>query len=67
MCGPWRECLACLASLGVHGVCNYRPDEKAVLLFESGCRMHTTEFDWPKNMQPSGFAMKVEETYRAAH
>eukprot|EP00731_Ephydatia_muelleri_P028292 Em0019g1165a len=41
-----------------------RPDEKAVLLFESGCRMHTTEFDWPKNMQPSGFAMKCRKHLR---
>lgn len=30
-----------------------------MLLFESGCRIHTTEFEWPKNIQPSGFAMKV--------
>ena len=36
-----------------------RSEEKAMLLFESGCRIHTTEFDWPKNMMPSGFAMKV--------
>ena len=33
-----------------------------MLLFESGCRLHTTEFDWPKNMMPSGFAMKVSST-----
>ena len=32
---------------------------KKVLLFESGCRIHTTEFEWPKSMQPSGFSMKV--------
>lgn len=37
----------------------FRSEEKAVLLFESGCRIHTTEFDWPKGMMPSGFAMKV--------
>lgn len=36
-----------------------RPDEKVMLLLESGCRMHATEFDLPKNMQPSGFSMKV--------
>ena len=36
-----------------------RPDEKVMLLFESGCRLHTTEFEWPKNMHPSGFSMKV--------
>ena len=37
----------------------FRPDEKVMLLVESGCRMHATEFDLPKNMQPSGFSMKV--------
>lgn len=36
-----------------------RPDCKATLLVESGIRIHTTEFEWPKNMMPSGFAMKV--------
>lgn len=36
-----------------------RPDEKVMLLVESGCRMHATEFELPKNMQPSGFSMKV--------
>jgi predicted ribosome quality control (RQC) complex YloA/Tae2 family protein len=36
-----------------------RPDEKVMLLLESGCRMHATEFELPKNMQPSGFSMKV--------
>lgn len=36
-----------------------RTDEKAVLLLESGIRLHTTEFEWPKNVMPSGFAMKV--------
>ena len=30
-----------------------------MLLVESGCRMHATEFELPKNMQPSGFSMKV--------
>ncbi len=38
-----------------------RPDLKVMLLFESGVRMHTTEFEWPKSMQPSGFAMKVRD------
>ena len=37
----------------------HRPDVKTVLLFESGCRIHITEFEWPKAMQPSGFSMKV--------
>ena len=36
-----------------------RPDEKIMLLLESGCRMHATEFDLPKNIHPSGFSMKV--------
>ena len=41
--------------------CNFvfRPDDKAVILMESGIRMHCTEFDWPKNPAPSGFSMKV--------
>lgn len=36
-----------------------RAEEKVVLLIESGCRIHTTSFEWPKNMTPSGFSMKV--------
>lgn len=36
-----------------------RSEEKAVLLFESGIRIHTTDFQWPKNPAPSGFSMKV--------
>lgn len=36
-----------------------RPDDKAVILIESGIRIHGTEYDWPKNMAPSGFSMKV--------
>lgn len=32
---------------------------QAVLLIESGIRVHTTTYDWPKNNNPSGFAMKV--------
>ncbi|KAM4724268.1 ribosome quality control complex subunit NEMF isoform 2-T2 [Anableps anableps] len=35
-----------------------KPDSKAVLLIESGTRVHATDFEWPKNMMPSGFAMK---------
>ncbi|XP_041132215.1 nuclear export mediator factor NEMF-like [Polyodon spathula] len=38
-----------------------KPDSKAVLLLESGIRIHTTEFEWPKNMMPSGFAMKCRK------
>ncbi|KAH0620215.1 hypothetical protein JD844_020262 [Phrynosoma platyrhinos] len=38
-----------------------KPDVKATLLMESGIRIHTTEFEWPKNMMPSGFAMKCRK------
>lgn len=38
-----------------------KTDEKAVLLLESGIRLHTTEFEWPKNVMPSGFAMKMRK------
>ena len=36
-----------------------RPEQKAVLLLESGARIHATEYEWPKNPAPSGFSMKV--------
>ncbi|KAM9354693.1 ribosome quality control complex subunit NEMF [Pholidichthys leucotaenia] len=38
-----------------------KPDSKAVLLIESGTRIHATDFEWPKNMMPSGFAMKCRK------
>ena len=38
-----------------------RPQEKAVLLLESGVRLHTTRFEWPKNEHPSGFSMKLRK------
>uniref|UniRef100_A0A4W4ENC7 Ribosome quality control complex subunit NEMF n=1 Tax=Electrophorus electricus TaxID=8005 RepID=A0A4W4ENC7_ELEEL len=38
-----------------------KPDSKAVLLIESGIRIHSTEFEWPKNIMPSGFAMKCRK------
>lgn len=38
-----------------------RQEEKAVLLIESGVRLHTTEFAWPKNQAPSGFSMKLRK------
>ncbi|XP_051723834.1 ribosome quality control complex subunit NEMF-like [Ctenopharyngodon idella] len=38
-----------------------KPDCKSVLLIESGIRIHLTEFDWPKNIMPSGFAMKCRK------
>ncbi|XP_075145246.1 nuclear export mediator factor NEMF homolog Clbn [Haematobia irritans] len=34
---------------------------KKVLLIESGIRFHTTSFEWPKNMAPSGFSMKLRK------
>ncbi|XP_041469518.1 nuclear export mediator factor NEMF-like [Lytechinus variegatus] len=36
-------------------------DQKVVLLFESGTRMHTTSFDWPKSQMPSNFSMKLRK------
>ncbi|KAM4014326.1 ribosome quality control complex subunit NEMF [Anomaloglossus baeobatrachus] len=42
-----------------------KPDSKAVLLVESGIRIHTTDFEWPKNMMPSGFAMKCRKHLRS--
>lgn len=47
-----------------------KPDSKAVLLIESGTRIHSTEFEWPKNLMPSGFAMKCRKhlkSRRLAH
>ncbi|XP_047013492.1 ribosome quality control complex subunit NEMF isoform X4 [Ictalurus punctatus] len=38
-----------------------KPDSKAVLLIESGIRIHSTDFEWPKNLMPSGFAMKCRK------
>ncbi|XP_015126664.1 nuclear export mediator factor NEMF homolog [Diachasma alloeum] len=38
-----------------------RSEEKAVLLLESGNRIHTTAFEWPKNTAPSGFSMKMRK------
>lgn len=32
-----------------------------MLLLESGNRFHTTGFEWPKNMAPSGFTMKLRK------
>ncbi|XP_057315018.1 ribosome quality control complex subunit NEMF-like [Hydractinia symbiolongicarpus] len=36
-------------------------DTKVMLLIESGNRVHLTEYDWPKNMMPSGFSMKCRK------
>ncbi|OXU30326.1 hypothetical protein TSAR_014923 [Trichomalopsis sarcophagae] len=38
-----------------------RSEEKSILLIESGNRIHTTEFEWPKNVAPSGFSMKMRK------
>ncbi|GLV42259.1 Caliban [Carabus blaptoides fortunei] len=38
-----------------------RTEEKAVLLLESGNRFHSTAFEWPKNVAPSGFSMKMRK------
>nr|XP_023014500.1 nuclear export mediator factor NEMF homolog [Leptinotarsa decemlineata] len=38
-----------------------RSEEKQVLLLESGNRIHTTNFEWPKNVAPSGFSMKMRK------
>ncbi|KAJ8925872.1 hypothetical protein NQ315_009724 [Exocentrus adspersus] len=38
-----------------------RNEEKFVLLLESGNRIHTTNFEWPKNIAPSGFSMKMRK------
>ncbi|XP_043526724.1 nuclear export mediator factor NEMF homolog isoform X2 [Frieseomelitta varia] len=38
-----------------------RGEEKCVLLLESGNRIHTTAFEWPKNVTPSGFSMKMRK------
>uniref|UniRef100_A0A1Y1MZR1 NFACT RNA-binding domain-containing protein n=1 Tax=Photinus pyralis TaxID=7054 RepID=A0A1Y1MZR1_PHOPY len=38
-----------------------RTEEKSVLLLESGNRIHTTNFEWPKNIAPSGFSMKLRK------
>lgn len=34
---------------------------KNVLLMESGCRMHLTEYDYPKEASPNQFAMKLRK------
>lgn len=36
-------------------------ETKHVLLLESGIRFHTTSFEWPKNVAPSGFSMKLRK------
>ncbi|KAL3287096.1 hypothetical protein HHI36_001580 [Cryptolaemus montrouzieri] len=41
-----------------------RTEEKAMILIESGNRIHSTAFEWPKNMAPSGFSMKMRKHLR---
>eukprot|EP00038_Savillea_parva_P030846 m.80823 g.80823 ORF g.80823 m.80823 type:complete len:1353 (+) comp9372_c0_seq3:96-4154(+) len=41
-----------------------RPPDKAMLLIESGIRIHTTEYDWPKCDPPAAFAMKCRKHIR---
>ncbi|CAI4226947.1 unnamed protein product [Auanema sp. JU1783] len=38
-----------------------KPDEKAVILFESGIRIQKTNIDWPKSQFPSSFSMKMRK------
>ncbi|XP_017776836.1 PREDICTED: nuclear export mediator factor NEMF homolog [Nicrophorus vespilloides] len=38
-----------------------KTEAKFVLLLESGNRFHTTNYEWPKNMAPSGFSMKLRK------
>ncbi|KAI2801418.1 hypothetical protein RDWZM_008427 [Blomia tropicalis] len=37
---------------------------KQMLIIESGIRIHMTEFNWPKNDNPSGFTMKLRKHIR---
>jgi len=36
-------------------------EDKKILLFESGMRVHLTEMEWPKSNAPSGFSMKMRK------
>ncbi|XP_076044571.1 nuclear export mediator factor NEMF homolog Clbn [Oratosquilla oratoria] len=41
-----------------------KPEQKCVLLLESAARIHTTDYEWPKNPAPSSFAMKLRKHVR---
>ena len=41
-----------------------RTEEKAVIMLESGSRIHTTNSVWPKSDAPSGFTMKLRKHLR---
>ena len=36
-------------------------DKKEVLLIESGIRINSTDFEWPKGTMPSNFSMKLRK------
>ncbi|MFH4974566.1 hypothetical protein AB6A40_001275 [Gnathostoma spinigerum] len=38
-----------------------KPDEKVFIMFESGNRIHKTNFEWPKAQMPSSFSMKLRK------
>lgn len=39
-------------------------DVKTMLYIESGCRIHTTAFEWPKQMMPSAFSAKCRKVMK---
>ncbi|KAG7169666.1 Nuclear export mediator factor Nemf-like, partial [Homarus americanus] len=39
-------------------------EQKCLLLIESGTRIHTTDYEWPKSPAPSGFSMKLRKHLR---
>ncbi|KAK4318882.1 hypothetical protein Pmani_010146 [Petrolisthes manimaculis] len=41
-----------------------KPEQKCMLLMESGARIHTTDYEWPKSPAPSGFSMKLRKHLR---
>ncbi|XP_064621193.1 ribosome quality control complex subunit NEMF-like [Lineus longissimus] len=41
-----------------------KPDMKAMLLIESANKIHITGYEWPKNVSPSGFSMKLRKHLR---
>ncbi|XP_043837568.1 nuclear export mediator factor NEMF isoform X2 [Dromiciops gliroides] len=71
ICAILSEFNASLLGMRVHNIYDVdnktylirlqKPDLKVTLLLESGIRIHTTEFEWPKNMMPSSFAMKCRK------
>eukprot|EP01134_Creolimax_fragrantissima_P004497 CFRG4497T1 len=40
-------------------------DRKGVILLESGVRIHSTEYEWPKSQMPSNFSMKMRKHLRS--